>query len=73
MTTKSGLAIYESTGGTFNVAGGVSTTKVGTATITFQSCTSVTLTYAFTGGTNSGSSGTVNLTRVAAAPAGCSL
>jgi N-acetylneuraminic acid mutarotase len=71
--SKDGLAIYETTGGTFNTPGGTSTTQVGTADVSFQSCTALTLTYNFTGGTNAGQSGSITLSRVVDAPAGCQL
>ncbi len=71
--SASGIPIYEVTGGTFNTHGGVSTVPVGTANIVFQSCASITLSYTFTSGTNSGQSSTINLSRVVDAPAGCSL
>lgn len=72
--SKSGLAIYETTGGTFNMSGGATAgSPVGTANILIQSCTSIALSYSFTGGTNAGKSGSINLSRVVQAPAGCSL
>jgi hypothetical protein len=66
-------AIYASTGGIFNNATAPTAAPVGTATITFQSCTAATLAYAFTAGTNAGLSGTLNLTRTGPTPAGCTL
>ncbi len=72
-TAKNGLRIYETTGGTFNTAGGASAgSPVGTANIAINSCTSITLSYTFTGGTNVGQHGSINLGRVVDAPAGCS-
>src|SRR5579863_870690 len=71
--SKSGLQIYESTGGMFNAPGGISTAPVGTASVSFQSCSGLILNYTFTGGTNAGLSGIINLTRVVKVPAGCSL
>lgn len=65
------LVLYETTGGVFAAATPTTTTAVGTATLTFGSCTSATLLYNFTGGTNAGLAGTIALTRVAATPAGC--
>lgn len=71
---KSGLPIYEPSGGTFNTPGGASTgAPVGSANIVINSCTSMTLSYTFTDGTNAGLHGTIDLTRVVSAPAGCSL
>jgi len=65
------LTLYETTGGVFAAATPTTTTLVGTATLTFASCTAATLLYNFTGGTNAGLAGTIALTRVAATPAGC--
>jgi hypothetical protein len=42
---------------------------VGTATLAFQSCSQA-LSYAFTGGSSSGTSGSINLSRVGPIPAG---
>ena len=71
--SKNGLPIYETKGGTFNTAGGASAgSPVGRANIAINSCTSITLSYAFTGGTNVGQHGSINLGRVVDAPAGCS-
>jgi hypothetical protein len=72
-TSKSGLAIYETTGGVFNSGKVSAGPPVGTATLTIASCTSMTLAYTFTGGTNAGQTGTVNLGRVVGAPAECTL
>lgn len=69
----SSVPIFEATGGVFNAPATVTTTQVGTATVTFQSCGAATLAYSFTGGANQGLSGTINLTRLSAVPAGCSL
>jgi hypothetical protein len=76
-TTTSGtnalddLTIYESTGGTFDTPSVVTTTPVGTATLTFSSCTSATLDYAFTSGEMNGRTGTIALTRIGAPLASC--
>jgi len=72
-TTKSGLNIYETTGGVFNSGKVSAGPPVGTATVTIASCTSMTLAYNFTSGTNAGQTGTINLGRVVGAPAGCTL
>jgi hypothetical protein len=54
--------------------GSVSTgSPVGSANVVINSCTSVVLSYAFSGGTNAGLSGSINLGRVVGAPSGCSL
>ena len=69
------LTLYETTGGIFDTP--TLTTQasvaVGTATVTFASCTSAQLSFSFTGGSNAGHSGMVNLTRVGPAPAGCAV
>jgi len=65
--------IYVTTGGVFNAATSPTIAPVGTASLTFTSCTAATLTYAFTAGVNSGLSGTLNLTRTGPPPPGCTL
>jgi hypothetical protein len=65
------LTIYESTGGTFDAPDAVTTTPVGTATLTFDSCTSATFDYVFTAGEMSGKSGTIALTRLGTPLASC--
>jgi YVTN family beta-propeller protein len=72
MHSVGNVPIYETTGGLFNAPSTVTTTQVGTATVAFQSCSAATLAYSFTGGANQGLSGTINLSRVGATPAGCS-
>ncbi|MGH6684053.1 MAG: beta-propeller fold lactonase family protein [Pseudolabrys sp.] len=72
-SSATGVPIYETTGGVFHDPTAVTTTQVGTASITFQSCAAMTLAYNFTGGTNQGLNGTMNLVRVGPTPAGCSL
>ncbi len=70
-TSKSNLAVYEITGGVFNSGKVSAGLPVGTVSLTINSCTSLTVSYSFTSGTNSGQSGTINLARVVGAPAGC--
>jgi hypothetical protein len=65
------VVLYASTGGTFGEPGGVTTAPVGTATLSFTSCTDATLVYAFNAGEMSGRSGTIALTRLGAALASC--
>ena len=66
------VQIYASTGGVFNAAMPPTTNVVvGTGTLAFQSCTAATFSYTFTAGTNSGLSGTLNLSRVGPVPPGC--
>jgi hypothetical protein len=72
-TTVNDVGIYESTGGVFDQHATTTTTRVGTATLTFNSCTSLTMTYTFTAGPHAGLSGTLDLGRLAPVPAGCSL
>jgi hypothetical protein len=65
------LTVYETTGGVFANSTPATTVAVGTATLDFASCTAATFTYAFTGGTNAGLSGSMPLTRIGPVPAGC--
>ncbi|HJU21284.1 MAG TPA: hypothetical protein VJ891_02135, partial [Casimicrobiaceae bacterium] len=69
------LTLYETTGGVFDTPtpAAQATNAVGTATITFASCTSAQLTFNFTGGSSAGHAGMINLTRVGPAPAGCAI
>jgi hypothetical protein len=58
------VQLYESTGGMFNALPPTPTTvAVGSATLTFRTCTEATLSYSFSGGSNSGASGTIQLSR----------
>lgn len=65
--------IYVTSGGRFDRSGAVGTRQVGTATIVFNSCTSISLEYRFDAGENAGRSGTLALARPAPPPEGCSL
>jgi hypothetical protein len=67
------VTIYETTGGIFNMPTppGQQTVGVGIGTLAFQSCTAATFSYTFTGGSSSGLSGTINLSRVGPVPPGC--
>jgi hypothetical protein len=67
------VTIYETTGGVFNMPPptGQQTVAVGSGTMAFQSCTAATFSYNFTGGSNSGLSGIINLSRVGPVPPGC--
>jgi hypothetical protein len=70
------VQLYESTGGMFNTLPPVpSTVAVGSATLAFQSCYDATLSYSFTGGSNSGASGTIKLSKsfLAYGGSGCPL
>jgi len=72
-TSISSVPIVETTGGVFHNPTAVTRTPVGTANISFQSCSAMTVAYSFTAGTNTGLSGTLNLVRVGPTPAGCTL
>jgi hypothetical protein len=67
------VTIYETTGGIFNTPSpaGQKTAPVGTGTMTFQSCSAATFSYNFTGGSSSGLSGTIVLSRIGPLPPGC--
>lgn len=54
------VPIYATTGGAFNMQNPVTTTQVGTADVTFISCTAMTLAYTFTTGEYAGLSGSMN-------------
>jgi hypothetical protein len=69
--TDLNVPIYMGTGGAFNRPQVVTTQQVGTASITFTSCTSMTVAYTFTAGPNAGQSGTVNQKRLGPSPAQC--
>jgi hypothetical protein len=56
------LTIYQNTGGTFNAPPVTNAQVVGTATLSFDTCSSGQLAYAFTDGT--GRTGTIQLTRL---------
>jgi hypothetical protein len=71
-TGSSSLILYESTGGTFDSSATVVTTdQVGTAILTFESCTAATFAYQFDAGDLAGTSGSIELSRLGAAPASC--
>ena len=67
------VTLYQTTGGQFDTptAPGQRTVAVGSGTIAFQSCSAATFSYSFTGGSSSGSSGTIALKRVGPVPKGC--
>ncbi|HEY6892987.1 MAG TPA: hypothetical protein VI258_02385 [Rhodanobacteraceae bacterium] len=66
------LTLYDTTGGTFDSdATTVDTVPIGTATLTFTSCTSATLDYTITDGELAGQSDSIPLSRLGAAPASC--
>ena len=67
------VQISETTGGVFDSPTPVEqrTIQVGSGSLTFASCAAATFSYTFTAGTNSGLSGTINLTRLGPVPPGC--
>jgi hypothetical protein len=65
------VTIYESTGGLFDAPTAPHSVTVGTGTIAFQTCTTGTLNFTFTGGSSSGANGTIPLTRIGPVPSGC--
>lgn len=72
--SKSAVPIYQTSGGSlqnFDFPHDIVTTKVGTVNLSFLSCTSLKIDYAFVGGINAGLNGTINLVRLGPTPAGC--
>jgi hypothetical protein len=69
------MLIFETTGGVFDTPTVPASTSVpvGTGTLAFQSCSTATFSYSFTGGSSSGMSGLIALTRIGPVPAGCVL
>jgi hypothetical protein len=67
------VQFIETTGGAFDTptSPAPDTVVMGSGTITFQRCSSATLSYSFTGGSSNGASGTIALKRVGPVPAGC--
>src|SRR5262249_6170359 len=67
------LSIFETTGGAFDMPTmpPPNSVQVGTATLTFQSCSTATFSYNFTGGSSMGMSGVIALTRPGPVPSGC--
>jgi hypothetical protein len=65
------VTIYETTGGVFDDPAAPHSVIVGSGTLAFLSCTSATLNFTFTGGSSSGASGTIALTRIGPVPSGC--
>jgi hypothetical protein len=67
------LPLFATTGGIFDQISNPepSTNQVGTATITFTSCTLAQVQFNFTGGSSAGRSGTIALSRIGPVPTGC--
>lgn len=70
-TNYDNIGIYDASGGVFDQPAPTQTVQVGSAKLHFTSCTAGRLEYHFTGGTHSGLSGTLDLSRLTPAPAGC--
>jgi Leucine-rich repeat (LRR) protein len=67
------VPIYLTVGGAFQSTDPTATTTdIGWADITFESCSEMTLSYAFSTGENDGTTGTVRLARLSPVPQGCS-
>jgi uncharacterized delta-60 repeat protein len=73
ITSLSTLPIYTQTGGVFNDPAKPTSSRVGSATLTYTSCSAATVQYTFDAGSNQGLNGTVHLSRLDPVPAGCSL
>jgi hypothetical protein len=67
------LPLFETTGGVFDQATlpAPASVQVGTATVTFASCTSAQVSFNFTSGSSAGRSGAISLGRVGPVPPGC--
>lgn len=66
------MKLYATTGGLFDAPAPVpATVEVGTATLTFQSCTVATLDYTFTGGSSPGAAGRITLNKLGRPGTGC--
>jgi hypothetical protein len=67
--------VYETSGGVFDTPTPITqaSVAVGTATVTFTSCSSAQLTFSFTSGGNAGHAGMIALSRVGPVPAGCAM
>jgi len=67
------LVIFASFGGAFGHEGIATTTPVGTATLSFESCDHALLAYAFTDGDLTGRTGILDLVRLGHASENCKL
>lgn len=72
-TTLQDAGIFETAGGVFDQPATTTNVPVGTATITWHTCSTATMDYAFTAGANAGISGTLDLVRIGPEPQGCTL
>jgi hypothetical protein len=69
------LPLFETTGGLFDQPStpAPASVPVGTATVTFASCSSAQVSYNFTSGSSAGRTGAISLIRVGPIPPGCTL
>jgi len=69
------LPLFETTGGVFDQATipAPTSAQVGTATVTFASCSSAQVSFNFTSGSSAGRSVAISMVRVGSIPAGCAL
>jgi hypothetical protein len=67
------LTLFETTGGVFDQPTPAAQTSVavGSAMVSFTSCSTAQLQFSFTGGSNAGHAGTISLARVGPVPPGC--
>jgi hypothetical protein len=65
------VPIYTAAGGVFDNPVKPASAQVGSATVSFSNCNTLQISYTFSGGTNAGQSGTLNLLRTGPTPAGC--
>jgi hypothetical protein len=65
------VLLYETCCGAFNDVAATRSAVVGEATVALHSCNAASVMFSFTGGTNAGASGTINLSRVGPPPPGC--
>ena len=72
-TSLTGIPIAIGSGGVFDDPTTTTTQIVGSASLALHSCNAMTLNYTFNAGSNQGLGGSVDLTRVGPAPAGCTL
>ncbi len=71
--TFNDVPIFESTGGRFISASAVTTRQVGLATLSFSSCSTAILSFAFDQGVHAGASGDLLLSRAGSEPEACGL
>jgi len=69
--TITNVAVYTGTGGVFNDPTPITTTQVGTATLTYSDCNDLRIDYSFTAGELAGIQSSVMQQRLGSTPAGC--